>query len=59
VQTSNEQDIRDTSEVPLANNDLAAKIEGWKEIEIRSSDKEYHQYVKNGQSEYRMRMKKQ
>jgi hypothetical protein len=29
-----------------------------KEIRIRLTDKEYHQYVKKGQSEYRMRMKK-
>jgi hypothetical protein len=29
-----------------------------KEITIKLTDKEYYQYVKNGQSEYRMRMKK-
>ena len=30
-------------------------MEGWKEIKIRLTDKEYHQYVKIGQS---MRIKK-
>lgn len=29
-----------------------------KEITIRLTDKEYDQYIKKGQSEYRMRMKK-
>jgi hypothetical protein len=29
-----------------------------KEITIKLTDKEYYQYVKKGQSEYRMRMKK-
>ena len=29
-----------------------------KEITIKLTDKEYHQYVRKGQSEYRIRMKK-
>jgi hypothetical protein len=29
-----------------------------KEITIKLTDEEYHQYVKKGQSEYRTRMKK-
>ena len=30
-----------------------------KEITIRLTDKEYNQYVKKGQSEYRIRMKRE
>ena len=47
MQTSYKQDIRNVYQISM------------KEITIRLTDKEYNQYVKKGQSEYRIRMKRE